>query len=65
MAYNQQFARRRAEALKESKIMLDSQCNMPSIILETYLSGNPIAIKTEIIDRYLNKKIGLKTVYNI
>lgn len=55
-AYNQQFARKRAEALKESKIMLDSQCNMPSIILETYLSGNPIAIKTEIIDRYLNKK---------
>lgn len=58
VAYNQEFARKRATALRELKIMLDAQMGKTPIVLETYLSGNPIAIKTEIMSRYLSKQNG-------
>lgn len=56
VAYNQEFARKRATALKELKIMIDTQMGKTPIVLETYLSGNPIAIKTEIMSRYLSEQ---------
>lgn len=49
--YNPTFAVQRIRGIGEIKDMVDRQAELPSIFVETFVSNNPFAIKTEILRR--------------
>lgn len=61
-SYNAQFAFQRSKGIVEIKKMVFSQSGYVPIYVDTFISGNPVAIKTEIMLRYIDKKCenGLK-----
>lgn len=52
-AYNPKFAQKRAEGLKELKLMITDEYDFGHVYIDTFLTNNPVAIKTEIMRRYL------------
>lgn len=54
-SYNAQFASQRSKGIVEIKKMVFSQSGYMPIYVDTFISGNPIAIKTEIMLRYIVK----------
>lgn len=52
-AYNVTFAVKRAEALQEIKKMMFDQKGLYPFYIQSFISNNPIAIKVEIVRRYM------------
>lgn len=55
-AYSVTFAQKRAEALREIKIMTMRQSGLNPIYIDSFISNNPILIKTEILSRFFKEK---------
>lgn len=51
--YNPVFAVQRIAGIGEIKDMVDAQMQLPAIFIDTYVSNNPIGIKTEILANFL------------
>lgn len=55
-AYSATFAQKRANALREIKVMTFSQSGIKPMYIESFITNNPILIKLEILSRYLAVK---------
>ena len=51
--YNPNFAWMRLKGIQEIKRMVECQNNFPRVYVDTFISVNPIAIKMEILRRYI------------
>ena len=54
-SYNAGFASKRAKGIIETKKMLFGQSGCMPVYVDAFISGNPIAIKTEIMLRYIEQ----------
>lgn len=61
--YNDTFAIQRLRGIRELRAMVKDQQELPDIRIRAFVSNNPVAIKSKILEEFIKKHIGSKYFY--